>query len=79
MSVPSILGMPLDVAEDDPLSTETPLCGLVVVKALTGDGQVSYRTAATEGLKSVEALGMARYAVLKLERGLTRELDDDEE
>jgi hypothetical protein len=67
--------MPLDVAEDDPITAVTPLCGLVVVKALNGTGEVCYLTAATEGLKSVECLGMARYAVLKLERGLTRELE----
>lgn len=79
MSVPSILGMPLDVAGDDLVATAQPVCGLVVVKALNEDGHVCYLTAATEGLKSVEALGMARYAVLKLEHGLVRDLDEEGE
>lgn len=78
-AVPAVLGLPLDVAGDDPIRGVTPLCGLVVVKALNGEGEVCYLTAATEGLKSVEALGMARYAVLKLEHGLSRELGEEEE
>lgn len=78
MSVPVILGMPLDAAEDDPIATCQPLSGFVVVKALDEDGEVCYLTAATEGLKSVECLGMARYAVLKLERGLARDFDEGE-
>jgi hypothetical protein len=72
----TILGMPLDVAADDLIATMQPLSGMVVVKALDEDGGVQYLTAATGGLHSVECLGMAQYAVLKLERGLTRDLDD---
>ena len=74
-----ILGMPLDVAEGDPVASAQPLCGFVVVKALNGDGEVVYLTAATPGLKSVECLGMARYAVLKLERGLLAGMEDDDD
>jgi hypothetical protein len=71
-----VLGMPLDVGDGDPIASAQPLCGFVVIKALNGDGEVVYLTAATPGLKSVECLGMARYAVLKLERGLIADLED---
>lgn len=72
-----ILGMPLDVTEDDGIASCQPLSGFVMVKALGADGEIRYLTAATDGLKSVECLGMARYAVLKLEHGLMREEDVD--
>jgi hypothetical protein len=68
--------MPLDVADDDPIATAQPLCGLVIVKALDADGDVVYLTAATPDLMTVECLGMARYAVLKLEHGLTTRMDE---
>lgn len=77
MSAALVLGMPLDGEPDDPINTATPLCALVVVKALNEDGHEQYYTAATGGLKSVEALGMAEYAVLKLKVGLKRELDEE--
>jgi hypothetical protein len=76
-AIPSILGMPLDVEAGDGIAACQPICGLVVVKALDEDGEVRYFTAATDGLKSVEAIGMARLAVLKLERGLTEDFSDD--
>ena len=75
----AILGMPLDVTDDDPITTVQPLCGFIVIKALDGDGEVRYMTAATGGLKSVECLGMARYAVLRLERGLVRQMAGGED
>ena len=73
---PAVFGMSLDVDEDDPIVTCQPLAAFVAVKALNGDGEVCYLTAATDGLKSVECLGMARYAVLRLEHGLTRGEED---
>lgn len=73
----TVLGMPLDVGEGDGIATCQPLSGFVVVKALGEDGEIRYLTAATDGLKSVECLGMARYAVLRLEHGLMRGEDDD--
>jgi hypothetical protein len=73
----TILGMPLDVEEDDEITAITPVCGMVVVKGLGEDGEVVYCTAATDGLKSVECLGMARYAVLKLEHGLQRQMEEE--
>ena len=76
-AIPSILGMPLNVEAGDGIAACQPICGLVVVKALDEDGEVCYFTAATDGLKSVECLGMARYAVLRLERGLTEDFSDD--
>jgi hypothetical protein len=74
----SLLGMPLDVGEDGEMATCQPLSGFAVVKALGSDGEVRYLTAATDGLKSVECLGMAEYAALKLRRGLARDLDGDD-
>jgi hypothetical protein len=74
---PAILGMPLDLAEDSAIAGCQPLCGFVVVKALDEDGDVCYLTAATHDLESVECLGMAEYAALKLRRGLARRLDGE--
>lgn len=74
-----ILGMPLDVADDDPISTAQPLSGFVVIKALDEDGDVCYLTAATDGLTSVECLGMAEYAALRLRQGIARRLEDEDE
>ena len=74
---PAILGMPLDLGEDSAVADCQPLCGFVVIKALDEDGDVCYLTAATPDLESVECLGMAEYAVLKLKRGLARALDGE--
>lgn len=73
----AILGMPLDVGDDDAITAAQPLSGVVVIKALDGDGDVCYLTAATPGLQSVECLGMARYAVLRLEYAITGRLAGD--
>ena len=73
-----ILGMPLDVADDDLIATAQPLSGFVMVKALDSDGDLLYLTAATEGLTSVECLGMAEYAALKLRHGLAERLEGDD-
>jgi len=77
VSTPSILGMPLDLPDDDPIAGVTPLSGFVVVKALDEDGDLCYFTAATSGLTGVECLGMAELAVLKVKRSLGRLLDDE--
>lgn len=74
----TILGMPLEVGVDDDIHTVQPICGFVVIKALDEDGDVRYLTGATDGLQSVECLGMAEYAVLKLRHGLERRLDGDD-
>ena len=74
---PAILGMPLDVPGDDLIATAQPLCGMVIVKALDPGGEVVYLTAATPGLKSVECLGMVRYAALKLEHAITAGLGEE--
>lgn len=73
----AILGMPLDLADDDPILAVTPLCGFTVIKGLDSDGDVCYYTAATPGLTSVECLGMAHLAVLKLQGSLARTLDEE--
>lgn len=77
MTAPVLLGLPLDIGED---SLEgTPLCGFLVVKMLNDEGQVCFTAVATEGITSVECLGLARWAVLKLEHGLTAEFGEDDE
>lgn len=78
-AAPSILSMELDVDEDSPLLSCQPLCGFVVIKALDEEGRICYHAAATANLKSVECLGMAEYAVLKLRHGLMREFDEEDE
>jgi hypothetical protein len=75
---PQLLGLPLDLPEGDDLGG-TPLCGFLVVKMLNGEGKICFAAAATEGITSVECLGLARWAVLKLEHGLTAEFGEDEE
>ena len=56
-------GLPLVGMPD----SATPLAALVILKALDEDGEVAYFVRATDSLSSVEALGMAHYAVLRLE------------
>lgn len=76
----AVLGMALDISDGDPIASCQPLSALVVVKALDAAGDVAYYTAASDGLKSVECLGMAEYAALKLRRGLAADMggeDDD--
>jgi hypothetical protein len=73
-----VLGLPLDVTDDDPIHTITPLSAMVVVKGLDENGEVMYCTGATESLKSVECLGMAELAVAKLKRGLMEAMEDEE-
>lgn len=75
--IPEIFGLPLDVDASDLIARCTPLCGFVVIKALDDEGEVGYFTAATHGLKSVECLGMAEFAVLKLQHGLTSRMNDE--
>ena len=72
MAEPLVLGMSLDAAEDDPIRRAQPLSAFVVVKALDDDGEIMYLAGATEGLNSVECLGMAELAVIKLKAGLER-------
>ena len=72
----TVLGMTLDVGEDDTIVTAQPLSAFVVVKALDEDGDLVYLTGATDGLHSVECLGMAEYAAARLRAGLTRRQDD---
>jgi hypothetical protein len=72
-----ILGMPLALGEDDELADAQPLAALVVVKCLAADGSIAYCARSTEGVQTVEALGMARYAVLKLEQAIWQRGDDE--
>jgi hypothetical protein len=75
----TVLGMTLDVGENDVLVTAQPLSAFIVVKALDEDGDICYCTAATEGLQSVECLGMAEYAALKLRTGMASRMNGEED
>lgn len=48
----------------------TPLSALVVVKVLDEEGNVAYVPRASDSLSSVEALGMAHYAVVALSKAM---------
>lgn len=53
-----VCGLPLvDMPED-----VTPLAAVVVVKVLDEDGDPTYYARATDGLLTVEAVGMLAYA-----------------
>lgn len=69
--------MPLDADDNDLVMNITPLCGFAVVKGLNEDGEVCYATVATQGLKSIECLGMAEYAILRLKQGLIRDIENN--
>ena len=75
----TVLGMALDVGDDDVLVTAQPLAAFIVVKALDEDGDIRYLTSATEGLQSVECLGMAEYAALRLRTGLVSRMSGEED
>jgi hypothetical protein len=62
----TVLGLPIEGMPDEP---HTPLAALVVLKALDNEGDVVYLARATEGLSSVECLGMAHYSILCLTAG----------
>jgi hypothetical protein len=66
----TVLGMELIVSEDSLINTCQALNAFVVVKALSQDGEVVYLTAATSNLHTVECLGMAEFAALRLRKGL---------
>jgi hypothetical protein len=75
----TVLGMALDAADDDAIWSGTPLEAVVIVKMLNEDDAISYVTRATSSLKDVEALGMVRYAQLRLEVGMTARMDEAED
>lgn len=68
----TVLGMELDTGVNDPITTAQPLAAFVVVKALDTDGNLCYFTGATEGLPTVECLGMADFAVEKLRHAVRK-------
>lgn len=79
MAEPTVLGMPIDAEPDDLIRTAQPVAALVTVKVLFDDGEIGYLTRATDGLMSVEAVGMARYAQLRLERALVKGIEGERE
>ncbi len=71
----NVCGLPIIGGEE----IGQPLAALVIVKSFDGDSEVgvSYQVRATEGLSTVECLGMANLAVLRLANALTGGSDDD--
>jgi hypothetical protein len=63
----TVLGLPLEGMPED----VTPLAAIVVVKALDEDGGPAYYCRATDGLSTVEALGMLAYGDVTLRSFLT--------
>lgn len=74
----TVLGMTLNTGEDDPITTAQPLAAVIVVKVLDEDGDLCYLTGATDGLTTVECLGMTEFAVLKLKHALRRRFGGNE-
>jgi hypothetical protein len=72
-----VLGLPLNIPDRE--LEGTPLCAFVVVKLLNADGRVCHVAAATPDFTPVECLGMARWAMLKLEHGLLAEFEEDDD
>lgn len=68
LAMTEALGLPLGGADD----IGQPIAALVVVKYFDDEAEngVAYRALATDGLTSVEAIGMARYATVRLERAI---------
>lgn len=81
MSDSLVLGMPLVTAEDDDTALAQPLAALVIVKAFDESSEVGVRHAvrSTAGLSTTEALGMARRAVLLLEKAIWQRGEDDDD
>jgi hypothetical protein len=73
---PAVCGLPLEGSED----IGQPVAALVIVKTFDADSEVGvcYQVRATGGLSTVEALGMADYAVLRIRDGLRRGGEDGE-
>lgn len=73
--VPECCGLSLDSHSQVPLGQ--PLAAVVILKTLEEGGEISvgYHVMATGALATVEALGMAHYAVRRLTRALDRSQD----
>lgn len=66
-----VLGLPLHLGEGDADDIMSPLAAVTVLKYLDSEGTVSYMVrGTTEGVSTVEAIGMVRYALVKLEEQL---------
>lgn len=57
-----VLGMPMGEVPED----ITPICAVVVFKAMDEEGNAAYYLRATEGLSTVEAVGMVEYGAHRL-------------
>lgn len=70
MADSTVLGMPLRLPPKSRLAASQPLCALVIVKALSPEGDIFYTTTATTDLHAVECLGMAEFAASRIRRSM---------
>jgi hypothetical protein len=70
-------GLEVELQEGEEITQ--PLAVLVVVKHLNADAVVEYSARASDGVSTVEALGMARYATLKLEQAIWNLVDNNDD
>jgi hypothetical protein len=70
----TVCGLPLEGGED----IGQPVAALVIVKTFDEDSEVGvcYQVRATGGLSTVEALGMADYAVIRISEALKHREDE---
>lgn len=75
MSEGTVCGLPLPGTDN----IGQPVAALVIIKTFdaSSDIGVAYQIRATEGLSTVEGLGMADYATLILQESLRRRKDSD--
>ncbi|MFD4474653.1 hypothetical protein ACFWPU_00850 [Streptomyces sp. NPDC058471] len=66
MTGPTVMNLPIEGGVPENV---TPLAAFVVLKVLDKDGDVVYLARATDGLTSVECLGMAEYGTMCLKAG----------
>lgn len=68
----TVLGIPLDIEDEEGMSI-SPIAALVVVEGFDSSGDTVYGVMHTEGVTTVQALGLANYAVLHAETSVLRD------
>jgi hypothetical protein len=68
----TVLGIPLDLEDAEGL-TISPIAALVVAQGMDSEGRIVYTCLHTDGMTSVEALGLAHYAKLHAETSVLRD------
>lgn len=75
MATSEIFGLELR-DEPDLDAIAVPVAALTVLKSLDADNEITWRIMRTDGLTSVEALGMARYATAYIEKYLLNGIEE---